>query len=407
MVVEKQRHSQKKPSNIHPHITSTSLGSSFAPLDVDNDIDVDFTPTLATVNQGETNRTIHLFVVGSPEETGVQRILNSLHSTFLVQLEVDLLLELENLLDEEELLWQHKSRTDCIILGIGILNIFIVVPYYVKNVIVLLLFDWDLRIFATMITFFGLLSRLVDHVNWPVFFAVAIWLIWKRQNDVFNTELGSSSNVLNRSMVWAKYVCNSNAAKLSSFTNPTTSSATASSCKWQPASTSWITLNTDGVVSSSGHGAVGGLLRNADGSWVMGFSRAIWMTNSLHAELWAIHDGLVFAWALGINQIHLQSDNLLAVNLLKSQDATSSSFSLVRAIATLLHRAWLVDMSWIPREGNNPADWLAKKALGSSCRPLILDSPPPDLLPLLSTDVHGASLVHAHGAISIVTPSGS
>ncbi|KAK9032604.1 hypothetical protein V6N11_056864 [Hibiscus sabdariffa] len=237
----------------------------------------------------------------------------------------------------------------------------------------------------------SLLSRLVDHVNWPVFFAVAIWLIWKRRNDVFNTDLGSSSNVLNRSMVWAKHVCNSHAAKPSSFTNPTTSSATVSSCKWQPAPTTWITLNTDDVVSSSGNSVVGGLLRNADGSWVTGFSRAIWMTNSLHAELWAIHDGLVFAWSLGINQIQLQSDNLLAVNLLKSQDATSSSFSLVRAIATLLHCAWLVDMSWIPREGNNPADWLAKKALGSSYCPLILDSPPPDLLPLLSTDAHGAS----------------
>ncbi|KAL4377217.1 hypothetical protein GQ457_02G031220 [Hibiscus cannabinus] len=160
-------------------------------------------------------------------------------------------------------------------------------------------------------------------------------------------------------MVWAKHVCNSHSAKPSSFTNPTASPATASNCKWQPAPTTWITLNTDGAVSSSGHGAVGGLLRNAEGSWIKGFTRAIGMVNALQAELWAIHDGLVFAWSLGISQIQLQSDNLLAVNLLKSQDATSSSFTLVRAIATLLHRAWLVDISWIPSEVNNPADWLA------------------------------------------------
>ncbi|KAK8628309.1 hypothetical protein V6N13_064018 [Hibiscus sabdariffa] len=248
----------------------------------------------------------------------------------------------------------------------------------------------------------------VDHVNWPVFFAVAIWLIWKRRkNAIFNTDPGPSLNVLNRSMVWAKHVCNSHAAKPSFFTNPAASSATTSSCKWQLASTAWITLNMDGVVSSLGHGAVGGLLRNADESWIKGFSRAIGMANALQAELWAIHDGLVFAWSLGISQIQLQSDNLLAVNLLKSQDATSSSFSLVRAIATLLHRAWLVDISWIPREVNNPANWLAKKALGSSYCPLILDSHPPYLLPLFSTDAHGASLVHARGTISIVTPPGS
>ncbi|KAK9032605.1 hypothetical protein V6N11_056865 [Hibiscus sabdariffa] len=52
MVVEKRQcRSQKKPSNIHPHITSTSLGSRFVPLDVDNDIDGDFTPALATVQE--------------------------------------------------------------------------------------------------------------------------------------------------------------------------------------------------------------------------------------------------------------------------------------------------------------------------------------------------------------------
>ncbi|KAK8573460.1 hypothetical protein V6N13_100254 [Hibiscus sabdariffa] len=80
-------------------------------------------------------------------------------------------------------------------------------------------------------------------------------------------------------------------------------------------------------------------------------------------------------------------------NLLKNQNVTSSSFSLVRTIANLFHRAWLVDISWIPREGNSLADWLAKKALGSSCQPLILDFHPPNLLLFLSADAHGASLM--------------
>ncbi|KAK8601009.1 hypothetical protein V6N13_059245 [Hibiscus sabdariffa] len=150
----------------------------------------------------------------------------------------------------------------------------------------------------------------------------------------------------------------------------------------------------DNVVSSSGHGSVGGLLRDTEGSWTAGFSRTIGTTDiyALQAELWAIHDGLIFTWSLGITQIQLQSDNLLVVNLLKNLTTALSSFSLIRAVVSLLHRAWLVDISWIPREGNSPTDWLAKKALESSCQPLILDFPPPDLFPLLLTDAYGTFL---------------
>ncbi|KAK9024509.1 hypothetical protein V6N11_004668 [Hibiscus sabdariffa] len=118
-----------------------------------------------------------------------------------------------------------------------------------------------------------------------------------------------------------------------------------------------LKMNPPGKVKTiRRHGTVGGLLHNAEGSWVAGFNRAIGTINALQTELCAIHDGLVFAWSFDINQIQLQSDNLLTVNLLKTQDATFSSFSLVHAIANLLHRAWLVDISWIPREGKSSAD---------------------------------------------------
>ncbi|KAK8672907.1 hypothetical protein V6N13_111264 [Hibiscus sabdariffa] len=107
-------------------------------------------------------------------------------------------------------------------------------------------------------------------------------------------------------MVWARHVCSSHAANSLSFTRPSIPFATAICCKWQPAPAAWITLNTDGVVSSSGHGSVGGLLQNAKGSWVEDFSRAIGMMDALQAELWAMHDDLIFAWSLDINQIQLQ-----------------------------------------------------------------------------------------------------
>ncbi|KAK8595954.1 hypothetical protein V6N12_064460 [Hibiscus sabdariffa] len=116
-------------------------------------------------------------------------------------------------------------------------------------------------------------------------------------------------------------------------------------------------------------------LRDAEGSRIAGFSCAIGMTDALQAELWAIHDGLIFAWSFA---------------------TASNSFSLVRAIVTLLQRARVVDILWIPRARNGPVDWLAKKAFGSSCQPLILDFPSPELLSLLSADKSGASMEYDH-----------
>ncbi|KAK8560539.1 hypothetical protein V6N13_082976 [Hibiscus sabdariffa] len=80
------------------------------------------------------------------------------------------------------------------------------------------------------------------------------------------------------------------------------------------------------------------------------------MTDALQAKLWAIYDDHIFAWSLGISRLQLQTDNLMAENLLKNATATSNSFSVVRAIVTLLQHAWVVDILWIPRAGNDPAN---------------------------------------------------
>ncbi|KAK8628178.1 hypothetical protein V6N13_063889 [Hibiscus sabdariffa] len=48
---------------------------------------------------------------------GIQRYLSTRASRFLYALEVDLLIELEHLLDQEEMLWKQKSRSDWISQG--------------------------------------------------------------------------------------------------------------------------------------------------------------------------------------------------------------------------------------------------------------------------------------------------
>ena len=55
----------------------------------------------------------------------------------------------------------------------------------------------------------------------------------------------------------------------------------------------WVKLNTDGSVKGSpGMGGCGGLLHDCHGNWILGFARAIGLTLSIAAKLWAIRDGL-------------------------------------------------------------------------------------------------------------------
>ncbi|KAL4285122.1 hypothetical protein GQ457_16G012140 [Hibiscus cannabinus] len=74
---------------------------------------------------------------------------------------------------------------------------------------------------------------------------------------------------------------------------------------------------------------------------------------------------------------------------LLSSTLTSSLYSLVRAIARLMSRAWSIDFQVIKREANSVAYHLAKLSLGSGNHKLVMDSPPTSLVPLLSRDVHG------------------
>ncbi|KAK9039463.1 hypothetical protein V6N11_014663 [Hibiscus sabdariffa] len=59
---------------------------------------------------------------------------------------------------------------------------------------------------------------------------------------------------------------------------------------------------------SIGFGSVGGVFRDNAGSWISGFGRVIGITDALHAELWAIYEGLCIAWQNGFELLQIQSD---------------------------------------------------------------------------------------------------
>ncbi|KAK8985639.1 hypothetical protein V6N11_068887 [Hibiscus sabdariffa] len=210
--------------------------------------------------------------------------------------------------------------------------------------------------------------------------------LWKSCNDlVFNGVKHSTNSILNRAITWACYY---------SGIDQQTSLTVQTPCDpilWKRPEPGWTCLNVDGAVSSvNGTGSIGGLLRDHEGTWLYGFQKGIGMCNSLHVELWAIFTGLEFAWEHGIEILQVQSDCKEAVQMLNAIHAVSCPFPLVRAIAKLCQRGWVVDITWIARDGNRAADALAKSADSSDLTVVHLNSPPTFLLPLL---LHDASCI--------------
>ncbi|MBA0868542.1 hypothetical protein Goshw_015355 [Gossypium schwendimanii] len=60
----------------------------------------------------------------------------------------------------------------------------------------------------------------------------------------------------------------------------------------------------------SGLSAVGGVLRNNKGEWILGYNRFLGKCFAATAELWDLLDGLFIVQKQGYNEFIIRSDNL-------------------------------------------------------------------------------------------------
>lgn len=86
---------------------------------------------------------------------------------------------------------------------------------------------------------------------------------------------------------------------------------------WLPPTLPFVELNTDGSCSgSSATAGAGGLIRDYNGSWLVGFSRRIGCTNAICAKLWALRDGLNIAVQNNFLNLVIELDAKMVIVLL-------------------------------------------------------------------------------------------
>jgi ribonuclease HI len=170
-------------------------------------------------------------------------------------------------------------------------------------------------------------------------------------------------------------------------------SRTSTPIKWVSPPLGWFKLNTDGSsLGNPGMAGGGEVIRNHIGEWVGGFSRAIGATTSVQAELRALKDGLELAIDLGILNLEIEIDSLVAVELVNSITSPNVFLSaIVTDCKSLMESFELCSLKHIFREANGCADLLAKTGCVQSSDFLAFSNAPAHVLEALAFDVSNAT----------------
>ncbi|KAL4386440.1 hypothetical protein GQ457_09G009190 [Hibiscus cannabinus] len=131
--------------------------------------------------------------------------------------------------------------------------------------------------------------------------------------------------------------------------------------RWVLPPRDWFKVNVDGARDHrTGLAACGGLIRDHEGRWVRDFARSVGVCSPIESELWAVHEGLVQAWALGLRRVVVEVDSLSVLRLMLHRNDTEVPMTIVHHIFELLSRDWLIKFVHVYREANAVADRLAK-----------------------------------------------
>ncbi|KAI8570479.1 hypothetical protein RHMOL_Rhmol01G0037200 [Rhododendron molle] len=120
-------------------------------------------------------------------------------------------------------------------------------------------------------------------------------------------------------------------------------------------------LNTDGCwYESNGIGGFGGLFRSHAGDWIMGYHGRRSFNSSLEAELWSIYKGLGVIRDRKLENVKIESDSLVAVDLVTEGNPGNHPQSVLINEAHFLLAQTNTTIGHIPRAANQCADHLAR-----------------------------------------------
>lgn len=224
-------------------------------------------------------------------------------------------------------------------------------------------------------------------IQWNLIFCCTTWFLWKWRNfRIFRNanEIPTNKGVAIKKILEA---CKKNWTPDALIRGNQHNLLQVS---WKKPPYGCVTLNVDGACEPfSKIIRTGGVIRDHDGLWQIGFTRNIGKGNPLLAEAWAMLSGVQAALSRNFRNVIIEPDSLELVELINNPQATDACHPIWNFLCCIhkeLRCFSQVRVRHIFREANGVADILAKKAI-SSVAGLVFLSQPPDILQLLRNDL--------------------
>ncbi|XP_075080249.1 uncharacterized protein LOC142165776 [Nicotiana tabacum] len=132
--------------------------------------------------------------------------------------------------------------------------------------------------------------------------------------------------------------------------------------RWYRPPKNAIKLNCDGAFSSTNNVAgIGGLFRNSNDDWIMGYHKAIRASSPIHAESLALLEGLRIAVDFKHTNMEIKTDSTDVIKLMH-EDCTNFH-NIIFECRWLMHQLKLPILRHNFREGNEVAHRPAKEAM--------------------------------------------
>ena len=164
--------------------------------------------------------------------------------------------------------------------------------------------------------------------------------------------------------------------------------------RWTKLDSGWVKLNTDG--SSLGNPSIaggGGLIRDDNGRWIVGFSCKIGVTTCFLAEMWALRDGLSLCVSRNYQAVEVEIDAKAIVDALNNPNYSNLFVSsIMDDCRTLLSQISWTCFRHCYSKMNRCADALARQGGCQAADFVIFESPPVDISSSVDFDLSGMYL---------------
>ncbi|CAO2842740.1 unnamed protein product [Amaranthus hypochondriacus] len=161
---------------------------------------------------------------------------------------------------------------------------------------------------------------------------------------------------------------------------------------WEKPKVGWTKLNFDGSCKGkTGKSSIGGVFRDHNAKFLLGYAESIGKTDSTDAELAALLRGLELIIENGWNDAWLEGDAEALVNVITKKRTMKSleAQKYVSHINTIMPVLNKYIMTHIYREGNRAAHKFAQIGhhLDKPC--IWTHSPPNEVMPIMNDDAEG------------------